>query len=474
MEEAISVSGPTVGVEEEFLLVDPVTGVAVNRADEVVAVARQVFGLALDYELTGTQVEVKTSVCRDADQVRRELLDLRRTVALAAREAGCRAIAVGAPPFGDTTGTITDGVRYRRIAREFGVLAGQQLICGCHVHVAVPDRETAVLVCNHVRPWLPVLGAVTANSPFSGGADTGFASWRSMVWSRWPVSGPPPVFASWQHYESLCDTMLSAGTALDPSMVYWDVRPSARWPTVEVRVADVAAGIDDVVLLAALVRALVTQAVADIRRGVPPVPVPAETLRQACWRAARDGLAGGALDVLSGRLVPLRRQLDDLVSRLTPVLEANGDLPSVRRGLRVLDRDGCGADRQRRAHRDGGVEALLRLVEVGEARTRSPHGVVEVKSFAEVDLSNCDELERRCARAVAAGAEEVVLDLSEVTFFGSSGITALAGIRELGLERRVPISVVASEAVARVLRATAMVTLLPLHVPRERPLPTAG
>jgi carboxylate-amine ligase len=450
-------------VEEEFLLVDPVTGTAVNRAAEVVAIAREKFGLDLEHELTATQVETKTSVCGSAEQARRELLDLRRIVARAAREAGCGAIAAGAPPLGDTTGEITDCLRYLRIAREFGVLAVRQLICGCHVHVAVPDRETAVQVCNHVRPWLPLLGAVTANSPFARGADTGFASWRSMVWSQWPISGPPPFFTSWQHYQSMCDTLLEAGTAQDPAMVYWEVRPSSRWPTVEVRVADVTASVDDAALLAALVRALVAKSIVDVQRGVPPVPVPVETLRQACWRAARDGFAGHALDVLSGRLLPLRHQLDMLLRQLKPVLEANGDLPLVERGVRLLDRHGCGADRQRRAFRDGGTKALLDLLDVA-AGDRPARGVVEVKMGAEVDMLNSDELERRCAEAVDSGAEEVVLDLSEVAFFGSSGITALSRIREHGLERGVPISVVASATVARMLHATAMDNLLPLRV----------
>jgi carboxylate-amine ligase len=363
---------PTVGVEEEFLLVDPDTGVPVNRADEVVAVAREKLGLELERELTGAQVEINTTVCRDAEQARRELIEARRSVARAARTVGCRAIAVGAPPLGDATGEVTDSLRYRRIAREFGALAEQQLICGCHVHVAVPDRETAVQVCNHVRPWLPVLSAVTANSPFSGGEDTGFASWRSTVWSRWPVSGPPPVFTSWQHYEEVCDTMIKAGTALDRAMIYWDVRPATELPTVEVRVSDVAATVDEAVLLAALVRALVAQAVVDVERGVQPEPVPQETLRQACWGAANEGLRGSTLDVLSGEPRPLRRQLDDLVTRLTPVFEANGDLPVVQRGLRLLDGPGTGADRQRQAFRTGQVGSLLGMLDIDNADRAAP------------------------------------------------------------------------------------------------------
>ena len=363
---------PTVGVEEEFLLVDAVTGVVVNRADEVVGVARERLGLELEHELTGAQVEINTTVCVDAEQARLELLDLRRQVALAARTVGCRAVAVGAPPLGRATGEITDSLRYRRIARAFGALAEQQLICGCHVHVAVPDRETAVQVCNHVRPWLPVLSAVTANSPFSGGEDTGFASWRSTIWSRWPVSGPPPVFTSWQHYEEVCDTMITAGTALDRAMVYWDVRPATELPTVEVRVADVAATADEAVLLAALVRALVAQAVADVGRGVSAEDVPQETLRQACWGVANEGLRGNTFDVLSGESRPVRDQLDDLVRRLTPVLASNGDLPVVQRGLRLLDSEGSGADRQRRAFRGGQVESLLGLLDVDNADRAEP------------------------------------------------------------------------------------------------------
>ncbi|SES30228.1 carboxylate-amine ligase [Lentzea albida] len=363
---------PTVGVEEEFLLVDPQTGAPVNLADEVVAIAREQLGLELEHELTGAQVEINTTICRDVDQARGELLELRRKVARAARAAGCRAIAVGAPPLGEATGEVTDSLRYRRIAREFGALAEQQLICGCHVHVEVPDRETAVQVCNHVRPWLPVLAAVTANSPFAGGEDTGFASWRSTVWSRWPVSGPPPVFDSWEHYEELCDTMITAGTALDRAMVYWDVRPATELPTVEVRVSDVAATVDEAALLAALVRALVAQAVVDVERGVHAEPVPQETLRQACWSAANEGPRGTVLDVLKGEPRPVREQLDDLVRRLTPVFEANGDLPAVQRGLRLLDGEGGGAERQRRAFRGGRVESLLGLLDVDNADRADP------------------------------------------------------------------------------------------------------
>ncbi|MFT7841726.1 glutamate--cysteine ligase [Saccharothrix sp. BKS2] len=360
-----SPQAPTVGVEEEFLLVDPATGVPVPRAHEVVAAARERFDLDLDHELLTTQVEVKTPVCHDLGQVRRELVAMRSAVSRAAGEAGCLALAVGFPPLGEPSGSITDLARYRGIARAFGQLADEQSICGCHVHVGVPDREVAVQVCNHLRQWLPVLVALTANSPLSRGRDTGYASWRTVVWHRWPAAGPPPYFSSWAHYRAVSDLLRESGAAVDPAMAYWDVRPSCHLPTVEVRVADVAGSTTEALLLAALVRALVSTAVADVERGVPAPEVTTEALRLAGWRAARDGLAGRTLDVLSDRLVPVRHLLRRLVRHARPALSANGDLDLVERALAVLHRVGCGAERQRRVlNRTGTPTDLLDVLVV--------------------------------------------------------------------------------------------------------------
>ncbi|GAB2843579.1 carboxylate-amine ligase [Lentzea nigeriaca] len=337
------------GVEEEFLLVDPRTGEPVPRALEVARWAREQFGVEFDLELTAAQLEAKTTACHDLAEVRRQLLGARFIAAESARQLGCLLLAVAVPPIGASRMQITADDRYRQIADDYGRLAVEQLICGCHVHVSVPDRETAVQVCNHVRLWLPVLGMVTANSPFAHGRDTGYASWRSMVWSRWPVSGPPPWFSSAQHYDEVCDSLVATGAARDLKMIYWDVRPSSHLPTVEVRVADVAATVDEAVLLAALVRALVATAVCDVRRGVAASNVPVELLRLAAWKAARDGLSGQAFDVMSGQLLPARLLLDRLVSRVRDQLVAIGDLGVVLRVLSVVDRCGDGATRQRKA-----------------------------------------------------------------------------------------------------------------------------
>ena len=168
------------------------------------------------------------------------------------------------------------------------------------MHIDVPDKETAVRVSNHLRPWLPTLLALTANSPIYLGSDTGFASWRSIMWSRWPCSGPPPYFESAAHYEALVAMQVASGSIMDEQMVYWDVRPSSHLPTVEVRVSDIPLTIDETVLLATLVRALVMT-----YDGSPGPKLEPEVLRAAYWLAARDGLEGNGLDVLHAEPLPM-------------------------------------------------------------------------------------------------------------------------------------------------------------------------
>ncbi|NUT99961.1 MAG: glutamate--cysteine ligase [Saccharothrix sp.] len=351
-------AAPTLGVEEEFLVVDPATGHPVPLGSAVARYAGERFRVDIDVEMSAAQVEARTTVCGDPGEVRRQLRGLRAVAAESARRVGGLLLAVGVPPVGGLETPTSDGVRYGQLREDFRQLAAEQSISGCHVHVGVPDLETAVQVCNHVRPWLPVLGTLTANSPYACGRDTGYASWRSVVWSRWPSAGPPPYFESAADYERTCGMLLDSGAARDARMVYWDVRPSAHLPTVEVRVADVAATVDEAVLLASLVRALVATALGDLRRGLRASRVPVEWLRVASWRAARDGLAGCGLDVFSGRLVPARLLVDRLFHVVRDALSANGDLASTEHLLSTVDHRGTGADRQRRAF--AGVGALVR------------------------------------------------------------------------------------------------------------------
>ena len=342
-------SHPTVGVEEEFLLVDAESGEPVAR-NAAVARNAEARGVELQLELTTCQVETATEVANTSEQLRSELTRLRRVVSEAAESDGARLLAVGLPPTMPHEFPITDNPRYRRIAEQFGMIAHEQGICGCHVHVAVPDREAAVQVGNRLRPWLPLLLALTANSAIYRNSDTGYASWRSILWQRWPSAGPPPYFQSADEYDATVRMLLDGGAMLDDGQVYWDVRPSADFPTVEVRVADVPATVAETVLFAALVRGCVMTAMDDERRGEPLAPLTTHALRAAYWKSARYGLDGDAIDLTGSHApVPAVDLLGGLVERIRPALDAVGDYDMVRSELTRIAERGNGAMRQRRA-----------------------------------------------------------------------------------------------------------------------------
>ena len=343
-------SHPTFGVEEEFLLVHPTTGepVAVNRA---VAGHAAEHGVKLQLELTSCQIETNTDVIGGSDELRQQLTRLRRIAAEAAQASGAQLLAVALPLTRPREFPITDTPRYREIADKFGMVA-EEGICGAHVHIAVPSREVAVRVSNRLRPWLPLFLALTANSAVYRNADTRYASWRSIVWARWPSAGPPPHFDSVDEYDGMVGMLRRAGAVLDDGMVYWDVRPSAKFPTIEVRVADVPATVAETVLLATLIRASVMTALDDERRGEPTPPLTPHALKAAYWKSARDGLDGQAIDLFESHApVPARKLLERMVDHVRPALEAVGDYNMVNAEVARIDYEGNGAIRQRRAWR---------------------------------------------------------------------------------------------------------------------------
>jgi carboxylate-amine ligase len=340
---------PTFGVEEEFLLVDPHTGEPVPLNTAVAEHAAR-HGVELELELTSCQVETTSDVASSSDDLRRDLTRLRRVAADAAEAAGARLLAVALPPTVAPEFPITDKPRYREIAERFGMIAHEQGICGCHVHVAVPTREVAIQVSNRLRSSLPLLLALTANSAVYRNADSGHASWRSVLWARWPSAGPPPHFESAADYDAAVRMMLDAGAMLDAGMVYWDARPSANFPTIEVRVSDVPATVAETVLFATLVRALVMTAMDDEERGEPIPPLTPHALKAAYWKAAREGLQGELIDLGDSHARrPAPALLDAFVDRLEPALTSLGEYDMVKAELRRVVADGNGAARQRRA-----------------------------------------------------------------------------------------------------------------------------
>ena len=359
----------TVGVEEELLLVAPDGGSAMAVAAEALGHA-DALGLrrtpgdepggVIEHEMTRQQLEVDTRPRAALDALEEEVRALRARAATVARAAGAEVAALATFPL-PAQPLVVAKPRYEAMAARFGETAREYLACGCHVHVGVTDREEAVGVLDRVRGWLPPLLALSANSPYWQGRDTDYHSFRSQLMGRWPSAGPPDLYGSAAAYDAAVTAMIGSGVLLDPGMVYFDARPSHRYPTLEVRVADVCLDPEDTVLVAGLVRALVETAAQAWARHEPAPTTPTAFLRLQDWQAARDGLAADLVDPRTGRPAPAAEVLAALVAHVAPALEASGDTDLVHRGLdRVLGR-GSGATRQREVlARTGSLAGVVR------------------------------------------------------------------------------------------------------------------
>ena len=339
-------TGTTLGVEEEFHLVDPTTGALVASAAVADAAVLGRAGEHVQPEISQTQLETATGICRTLAETRAALLQTRAEAVAAAQTAGLTVLAASTHPSASPKDLVlTDAPRYRVMVQRWAGLATGQDICGTHVHVGVDDLDTAVAVMDRARPYLPLLLAMTGSSPFHDGADTGYASWRTVWWSRWPVSGPPEPMGDAAGYHHVVDTLVGAGLVPDGSQLYWDLRPSVHVPTVEFRMGDVCTDLDDVVLHAALCRSLVN--VLAGRRDTPAPEVRPEVLRAARWQAARFGLSGRLIDPVSGELVDARDAVRGLVRELADDLDSRGELDEVTALAEQLLGRGTSADRQR-------------------------------------------------------------------------------------------------------------------------------
>lgn len=338
---------PKVGVEEEFLLVDARSGRPAPRISHVIQDAEAVAGDKAQQELHQAQIEIASPPCQQLEELAQALRELRSNLANAAGNHQALVVASGSFPaeMGMAGQLITAEDRYRDMARANAVLAREQLICGCHIHVSTEGTNPAISIMNRVRRWLPTLLALSANSPFWEGQDTGFASYRTEVWARWPTSGPPGHFSDIGQYETVVDQLVKSGVILDRGMAYWDIRPSDNYPTLEFRVCDVLLSVDEAVALAGLIRGLVVQYGSETG---PAAEVRHELLRAASWRAARSGLSGDLIDPLDGSTMPAHRVVEDLLDFVTPALDRLGDTSRVRRSVSRILEEGNGADRQRR------------------------------------------------------------------------------------------------------------------------------
>lgn len=351
------------GVEEELLLVDPDSGRLAEVSRQALrAHLAEADGVAntdklagdVEQELFLQQFETATVPCEGLEELRADVVRCRRSAGEAARAAGASAVAVAGPVLAQTDFTVTPKARYQRIVDSFGEVGRQATSCGMHLHVEVDDEEQRVGVIDRVRPWLPFLLALSANSPFWLGVDTGYSSWRSQVWGRWPTAGPAEPYGDLAGYQAVVETLLASGAALDPAMLYFDARLASAYPTVEIRIADVCTDPDDAVLIAALGRSLVETAARDWSAEVPLEKWRTDALRAAQWRAARYGVSSELVDPATRQLAPVRSVFKSFLGHTRDALDEAGDTAAVEDRFEGLLARGAGASRQRAVTEAGG------------------------------------------------------------------------------------------------------------------------
>ena len=358
----------TLGIEEELLLVDPDRGVSVAGAPRVLKQYREHgrgrVGVgpatdALDQELFKHQLETRTDPTRDAADAVAQLATARRTAGEAAREVGLATIASGFDPLGGERSVVTNNDRFHAMVDAFGAIGRGGGTCGMHVHVEIESDEEGVGVIDRIAPWLPVLLAISANSPFGDGRDSGYASWRAQMWARWPTAGSTEPFGSARAYHEASRFLLEAGAARDRGMLYFDARLSNGHPTVEIRVCDVCADPATAVMVAVLVRGLVETEARHWSESRPVDAWRSEALRAAHWRASRYGLSDTLVHPVDRERRPALAVLDALLDHVGPALDDAGDLERATAGLRRAVGEN-GATRQRAAYeRSGSVEGVV-------------------------------------------------------------------------------------------------------------------
>jgi carboxylate-amine ligase len=352
------------GIEEEHQILDPSTGELRSEIDQLLPLARERLGDHAQPELYQAQVEVATTICHTLDQARAELVRLRAELLRAAETIGLRIGSAGTHPFSDwRRQRVTSKTRYQHLLAHYQEVAREQVLFGCHVHVGIPDPEAVIQTMNRSRAWLPTILALTANSPFWLGSDTGYASYRAQVWRRWPTSGMPPVLDCRAEYDSIVEMLVVTGSIRDATKLYWDMRPSARYPTLEFRITDACTTVDEALLVAGLCRALAHTCCEEALRDEPPLLPSAMVLRASKWQAARFGLEAQLVDGRSGDVVPAPEMVRRLLGYVRCALEEEGEWEQVCELVERALMDGNGARRQRRALQSSGgfggvVEAI--------------------------------------------------------------------------------------------------------------------
>jgi len=353
----------TIGVEEEFQIVDPASGELRSHVSNLVEASSDRLGEQIKPELHQSIVELGTKICGDVDELSHELRRIRGELVRAAERVNLQVAAAGTHPFSSWIDqVITPGERYKNIVEELQHLARSLLIFGMHVHVAVPDRTTMIDLMNMARYFLPHLLALSTSSPFWMGRDTGLKSFRTTVFRRFPRTGIPDYFSSWSQYEDYVNLLVHLHCIDNAKKIWWDVRPHPTFGTLEFRICDVATRVDEAVAIAALTQAIVVKLHHLYMRNMGFRMYPRALLEENKWRAARWGVEGKLIDFGKRTEVPMRILGEELLAFVDDVVDDLGSREAIMPIHSIL-REGTSAERQLAVYREThDLKAVVRHV----------------------------------------------------------------------------------------------------------------
>jgi len=344
----------TLGIEEEFQIVDPVTGELRSRVSEILADSKTLLGEQVKPEMIQAMIEVGTGICKDIQAARADITNLRGVLAGLARKKGLEIVAAGTHPFSHWQDQkIFDNERYNLIVEENQIIARSLLTFGLHVHVGIADPDRAIQIMNAVRYMLPHMLALSTSSPFWVGKQTGLKSYRSEVFTRMPRTGIPDHFESGSSFQNYVSLLVETGCIDDGKKIYWDVRPHPFFPTLEFRICDIPTRVDDTIAIAALFQALVAKVNRLLDQNLTFRPHHKMLIEENKWRAVRYGLDGKMIDFGKGKEVPTREVIREVLAFVDDVVDDLGSREEIEHIYTILVR-GTSADEQLRVWRETG------------------------------------------------------------------------------------------------------------------------
>ncbi len=371
----------SIGIEEEYLLIDPETrALAARQPPGFMARCKEILGGRVTHEFLQAQVEIGTGVCRSVDEARVEILELRRAVAATAEEFGMRMIAASTHPWSHwREQEPVDMERYRILGNEHRSLARRMAICGMHVHAGIEDPNLRVDLMSQVTYFMPHLLALSTSSPFWEGQDTGLKAFRPIIIGDLPRSGLPETFESWNDWQELLDDLAATGMVTDPSKIWWDIRPSGKHPTLEIRICDICTWAEDGLTIAALYQSILAFLLHLRANNLRWRHYRRILILENKWRAQRYGVEAQLGDFGKRTVVPLPELIDELVELLRPHAEDLGCVAEIEHA-RVIARRGSSADHQLRVYHAAlaaGADdhaAQIAVVDWLVEQSAAPHG----------------------------------------------------------------------------------------------------